>query len=59
MHGIGAWHRCMAFLAGPAGQGMVHGIGVWAVTASCMGGVLDYLLINPVEANKVMILFHR
>ena len=26
-----AWHRCMAFLAGPAGPGMVHGIGVWAV----------------------------
>ena len=24
-----AWHRCMAFLAGPAGPCMVHGIGAF------------------------------
>ena len=37
-----AWHRCMAFLAGPVGPCMVHGgwyrcMAVHAV--SCMGGV--------------------
>ena len=37
-----AWHRCMAFWAGPAGPCMVHGawhrcMAVYA--ASCMGGV--------------------
>ena len=26
-----AWYRCMAFLAGPAGPCMVHGIGAWVV----------------------------
>ena len=27
-----AWHRCMAFLVGPAGPCMVHGIGAWWCT---------------------------